>query len=334
MRISEIKKEAKDSLKGNWGLAIGAILLNGLLTGAIMFIPILIMIIVLTFAIYTIPSIFTVVFVAILLIVVLLAAIYLLAMPLMIGLEWLFLNFIDDNKRFAKSKTDPTDYTEHLFRKRPEVGNLFDAFKKNYWKNVGTVALMSLFGGLWGGLFGAIDALAGILFGPTAQLVVSLITWIPLIIIILRYALVIPLLKDHPEYRAIEIIRESKRLMRGNIGKYFLLSLSFILWFIPGIFAYTVGLMMIAASAINQITFVAIHDPHAMALQNPGIMALAGILILIGFLYLIGINFYVMPYLRASYAAFYRRLKPLKIEDEEKDETEFIRDPDIQYGLN
>jgi len=302
MRIGEIKREAKASLKGNWGLAIGATLLSGLLMGLLMFIPIIVVIIISLVAVYSVPSVFTIIFTVIFMIAAFLAIIYLLATPLQVGLEWMFLNFVDDKKRD----------TDVLFKKRQEVGNLFDAFKQNYWKNVGTVALQSLILGLWGALFGTIDVVAGLIFGPTVQLIVSFITWIPLMIIILGYSLVIPILKDHPEYRAIEIMRESKRLMKGNKGKYFLLGLSFIGWYIPGVVAYVTGLMMLVFNAIS---------------QDVGVMALSGLLILIGGLYLAGISFYVMPYLRASYAAFYRDLKPLPAE-------EMTNDPDVQYGLN
>lgn len=299
MRIGEIKQEAKTALKGNWGLAIGASLLNNLMVGGIMFISVIVMMIVMMMTITTMfyhnLSVFTAVLMVILVFVVFLALLLLLVVPLQIGLEWMFLNFIDEKKQ----KVDP------LFRRKQDVGNLFDAFKKNYWKNVSTIALQSLFLGLWGGLFGAIDGLAFI-FGPTVQLIVSLITWIPLIIITLGYSLVTPLLKDHPEYRAIEIIRESKRLMRGNKGKYFLLGLSFVLWYVPGLFAYIVGfIMFIFNITVNPL------NPHV------GAMVISGILILIGFLYLVGISFYVMPYLQASYAAFYRTLKPLPPEKTE-----------------
>lgn len=58
----------------------------------------------------------------------------------------------------------------------------------------------------------------------------SLLFFIPGIIAFIRYSQSYFILFDHPDYSASECIRESKRLMTGNKGKYFLFLLSYIGW--------------------------------------------------------------------------------------------------------
>jgi uncharacterized membrane protein len=53
---------------------------------------------------------------------------------------------------------------------------------------------------------------------------------IPGIIASYRYRLALYLLIEHPEYRIMKCIRESKRLMRGRKGELFVLDLTFIGW--------------------------------------------------------------------------------------------------------
>ena len=69
----------------------------------------------------------------------------------------------------------------------------------------------------------------------------SLLLVIPGIIAAYSYRLVPYIIKDHPELSAMEVIRKSKELMKGNKWKAFLLDLSFIGWFLLG--AITLGLV-------------------------------------------------------------------------------------------
>ncbi|MDR0813979.1 MAG: DUF975 family protein [Oscillospiraceae bacterium] len=55
---------------------------------------------------------------------------------------------------------------------------------------------------------------------------------IPGIFAALRYSQAVYIMYDHPEYSALECIRESKRMMRGMEGSYFTLLLSFIGWYL------------------------------------------------------------------------------------------------------
>ena len=71
----------------------------------------------------------------------------------------------------------------------------------------------------------------------------SLLFIIPGIIAAYSYRLVPYLIKDRPELSAMEVIRKSKELMRGNKLRAFLLDLSFLGWFLLG--AVTLNLVNI-----------------------------------------------------------------------------------------
>lgn len=64
----------------------------------------------------------------------------------------------------------------------------------------------------------------------------SLLFIIPGIIALIRYSQSFMVMFDHPEYSALQCIRESKRLMRGHKGTFFVLILSFIGWYILDMF--------------------------------------------------------------------------------------------------
>ena len=53
------------------------------------------------------------------------------------------------------------------------------------------------------------------------------------------------LLLDHPDYRVLEALRESFRLMKGRKLRYFLLQLSFIGWWLLGILTLGLGFLWI-----------------------------------------------------------------------------------------
>lgn len=58
----------------------------------------------------------------------------------------------------------------------------------------------------------------------------SMLFVIPGMIAAYRYSLSIYVMIDHPEYSAMDCIRESKRLTQGYKGQLFMLDLSFLLW--------------------------------------------------------------------------------------------------------
>ncbi|WP_027408453.1 DUF975 family protein [Anoxybacteroides tepidamans] len=71
----------------------------------------------------------------------------------------------------------------------------------------------------------------------------SLLLVIPGIIKALSYSQAFFLFRDHPEYGALEAIRESKKRMKGYKWKLFLLYLSFIGWGILSILTLGIGLL-------------------------------------------------------------------------------------------
>ena len=68
----------------------------------------------------------------------------------------------------------------------------------------------------------------------------SLLLVVPGIIAAIRYSQAIFIMRDHPEYGALDCIRASKEMMRGNKGDFFGLQLSFIGWFFLSVLIMTV----------------------------------------------------------------------------------------------
>ncbi|AKS38122.1 membrane protein [Anoxybacillus gonensis] len=71
----------------------------------------------------------------------------------------------------------------------------------------------------------------------------SLLFIIPGIIKSLSYSQTFFLLKDHPEYSALQAISESKKRMKGYKGKLFLLYLSFIGWGLLSMLTFGIGFL-------------------------------------------------------------------------------------------
>ena len=68
---------------------------------------------------------------------------------------------------------------------------------------------------------------------------------IPGIIAALSYSMIYYILKDNPDLSAMDVIRESKKLMDGEKGRLFILGLSFIGWIIVGIITAGIGFLWI-----------------------------------------------------------------------------------------
>lgn len=85
----------------------------------------------------------------------------------------------------------------------------------------------------------------------------ALLFIIPGIIAMLRYSMSYYIMLDNPDKSIAECVNESKRIMKGNIGKLFLLNLSFIGWIIVA--AVGVGIvifvMMLAYASADPLGF-------------------------------------------------------------------------------
>lgn len=97
------------------------------------------------------------------------------------------------------------------------LGDLFKGFK-NFGRALLAYVLMVLFVMLW-----------------------FLLLIIPGIIAAIKYSQTFYILADNPDIKAIDAIRESKRMMDGHKWKYFKLQLSFIGWALLGILTLGIG---------------------------------------------------------------------------------------------
>lgn len=94
-----------------------------------------------------------------------------------------------------------------MFRRQPsEVEQIFRGFEQ-FGKTLGLYLYVLLFTILWALLF-----------------------IVPGIIAAMRYSQSFYIMVDHPEYTISQCVAESKLRMKGNVGKYFILNLSFIGW--------------------------------------------------------------------------------------------------------
>lgn len=160
--------------------------------------------------------------------------------------------------------------------KKPQVPTLFSYFKINYLKTVGLYGLYNLIlsgvgvagmmvaGGVSIGLI-VPAALLGMnpwLFLPFA-IIIALILVISVVVILTvvsysyRYAFMI--LAEYPHLKAIEALRMSRNLMKGNKWKLFCLDFSFIGWYLLAT-CCTCGIGMIAVLPYHQVASAAFYD--------------------------------------------------------------------------
>jgi uncharacterized membrane protein len=146
----------------------------------------------------------------------------------------------------------------------PEAGDLFIGFK-NYGRALVLYLLITVFTFLW-----------------------SLLFIIPGIIAAFRYSMAFYVLADNPEISAMDALRTSKELMKGNKGKLFCLWISFIGW------AILCSIIATAAVSIIAIPFGLIGVSAIAAILSPVIYAVCFA------------NFTV--YMEFATAAFYERV--------------------------
>lgn len=70
----------------------------------------------------------------------------------------------------------------------------------------------------------------------------------------LTYAFVFFVLIDHPEYAVQEAFRESRRIMKGHKWKFFVLTISFIGWYLLGILSLFIGYIWIIPYVMQTYT--------------------------------------------------------------------------------
>lgn len=95
----------------------------------------------------------------------------------------------------------------------------------------------------------------------------SLLLIIPGIIKSLSYSQTFFLLKDHPEYSALQAISESKKRMKGYKGKLFLLYLSFIGWGLLSMLTFGIGFLWLVPYIYTSLA--AFYDQFIRTQETP-----------------------------------------------------------------
>lgn len=144
----------------------------------------------------------------------------LITIPLTLGLAIFFLKFVRNEQ--------------------PQIKNVFDGFKV-YLKCIGLNIMVAIFTSLWSILFIGLTIVA-FLTGSIFLIIAStVLLFLVLFIIGTRYSQVNYILSDNNDIGILEIIRESKEMMKGNTVKLILLYLSFLGWAILGIITLFIG---------------------------------------------------------------------------------------------
>lgn len=113
-------------------------------------------------------------------------------------------------------------YFLNLVRERgPGIGDLFNGFKR-FAEAFVLSLLVGIFTTLW-----------------------SLLLIVPGIIAAIRYSQAFYILHDNPGIGALEAIRRSKAMMRGNLWRYFVFCLSYLGWLILGAIPAGIGLLWV-----------------------------------------------------------------------------------------
>ena len=120
-------------------------------------------------------------------------------------------------------------YLNVTYGDEPQVGTVFEPFKKCYGKSVILTVLVGIFVMLW-----------------TCLLI------IPGIIMAYAYSQSFRIMIENPELSPMECIRESKRIMKGRKLDLFVLQLSFIPWIL--LVAVTLGIASIYVYPYMQLT--------------------------------------------------------------------------------
>lgn len=116
-----------------------------------------------------------------------------------------------------------TFFLHNADRQNTDISDLFTPFKQQFGNSILYFLLQTLFVSLW-----------------------SLLFIIPGIVASFGYAMTPYILAEHPEISAIDALRMSKDMMKGNKGKYFCLQFSFIGWFILSMFTFGIGILFLS----------------------------------------------------------------------------------------
>lgn len=88
-----------------------------------------------------------------------------------------------------------------------------------------------------------------------AAVLTMLVMLVGEVILQIRYAMIYFLLLDNPDMGVREAFRASAELMQGNMGRFFYLCLTFVGWFILGVMSLGIGLLWIEPYMRQTITY-------------------------------------------------------------------------------
>ena len=158
------------------------------------------------------------------------------------------------------------------------IEGMFQTFKRNrIFKTTGLIIVKSILITLW-----------------------SILLIIPGIIKSYSYSQALNLMKDDPSISIMDALDQSRKLMKGNKWKYFLLQLSFIWWYIIPFIIFS----LILLGSMRTI------DASIEAGPTESIALIIGFLLLFLaiVLFVIVISFYIEPYRTTAQQIFYRTL--------------------------
>ncbi|MGI2748499.1 DUF975 family protein [Bacillus cytotoxicus] len=237
--ISEMKREALQSLKGKWGLGVGSTILQfvlsyivSLVASLIIFIPAVLLIIATSDSLYAfeegavgIGAAIAFIFIYILMLIVNYGAYGIMVY----GYTNLYINI-------SKRNNVTIDY-------------LFEGFRglSRMWKSIKAMLGLLVYSLSWLPIvfIGILmfvnppesEALVIVVFGLLfISIIVSIIAYF-------SYAMTFYILVENPEYSVLQALKESKSIMKGHKLDLFLLWLSFIGWGILAMFTLGIGLL-------------------------------------------------------------------------------------------
>lgn len=141
-------------------------------------------------------------------------------------------------------------FDQFTLKKEPKLNMLFFGFKESYVFKVKSLILVSIYAFVWFIPYTILVTASALQTRPIVSIVVTALSLVALIYGIykvLDYALVPYLLADEKETfeSASQLIEKSRTLIHGHKMTYVLLGLSFILWFIFGLFTLFIGLLFV-----------------------------------------------------------------------------------------
>jgi len=204
---ADITRSARASLTGQWGLAIGGLLIYILVFMAASAIPLINMV-----------------------------APLLIGGPLMVGLSIFFL---------AVSRRQQPAISQ-LFEGFSRFGSAFGAYiLVSIFILLWAIPVVAVTGGLL--IFYGVQASESAApHFPAWIFLVMLLLEIPVFMAILRYSLTFFVLADHENCGPLEAIQNSARMMKGRKGKLFMLYLRFVGWSFLALFTFGIGFLFLS----------------------------------------------------------------------------------------